>query len=119
MHWCLNFVCEEEGHGAGVLLRALEPVAGLERMRERRGDHADRLLCAGPGRLCQALGVTRDLNGCPLHLPPFELRPARPDLPVWSGPRIGISKAVEQPWRFGLAGSPHLSKPFPLASRQR
>lgn len=116
MHWCLNFVCREAGHGAGVLIRALQPTQGLERMRARRGGmHDERLLCAGPGRLAQALGVDAGFNGLALDAPPFELlgradRPAR--LAVQRGPRIGISKAVELPWRFGERGSRFLSKPF-------
>ena len=115
LHWCLNFVCREEGHGAGVLIRALEPVAGLEVMRERRGMDDERLLCAGPGRLCQALGVTRAHNNLPLDAAPFLLlAPDDPLAPVdvLAGPRIGISKAMELPWRFGLAGSRFLSKPM-------
>lgn len=113
IHWCLNFVCREPGHGAGVLIRALEPVAGLDAMRERRGVDDLRLLCSGPGKLCQALGVTRALNGTALDTPPFEL--VAPDGPVElvAGPRIGISKAMDVPWRFGLAGSPFVSRPFP------
>jgi DNA-3-methyladenine glycosylase len=115
LHWCLNFVCREEGHGAGVLIRALEPVAGLEVMRERRGMDDERLLCAGPGRLCQALGVTRAHNNLPLDAAPFLLL-AQDDglapIDVLAGPRIGISKAMELPWRFGLAGSRFLSKPM-------
>jgi len=114
LHWCLNFVCREEGHGAGVLIRALEPLAGLELMRERRGLEDERLLCAGPGRLCQALGVTRALNNVPLAEAPFQLiaRDHVEPVEVLAGPRIGISKAVELPWRFGLAGSRFLSKPM-------
>jgi DNA-3-methyladenine glycosylase len=112
IHWCLNFVCCEEGHGAGVLIRALEPVAGLEAMRERRGMTDEWLLCSGPGKLCQALGVTRALNGQSIAAPPFELRAAPEGIEVVSGPRIGISKAVDVPWRFGLAGSRYVSKPF-------
>jgi DNA-3-methyladenine glycosylase len=117
LHWCLNFVCREEGHGAGVLIRALEPLEGLALMRERRGLDDERLLCAGPGRLCQALGVTRAHNDLPLDAPPFELiaRPAGKGMApveVLAGPRIGISKAVELPWRFVLAGSRFLSKPM-------
>ena len=112
MHWCLNFVCREAGHGAGVLIRALEPTAGLERMRSRRRVADDRLLCAGPGRLCQALAVDRGLDGLPLDAPPFELRPATAAVTAVRGPRIGISKAVDLPWRFGLAGSPFLSRRF-------
>mgnify|MGYP001558941069 CR=1 FL=1 len=110
IHWCLNFVCREEGHGAGVLIRALAPTQGLERMRERRGLDDPRLLCAGPGRLGQALGITRDFNGLRLDAPPFELRAAEGTPPVVTGPRIGISRAIEQPWRFGLAGSRFLSR---------
>jgi len=112
IHWCLNFVCREEGHGAGVLIRALEPVQGLEAMRERRGTQDEWLLCSGPGKLCQALGVTRALNGSSLHAPPFEVLAAPQGIEVVSGPRIGISKAVDVPWRFGLAGSRYVSKPF-------
>jgi DNA-3-methyladenine glycosylase len=114
LHWCLNFVCREKGHGAGVLIRALEPVQGLDRMRERRGLDDERLLCAGPGRLCQALGVTRGHNNLPLDAPPFLLLPPDHALPVevLAGPRIGISKAMELPWRFGVAGSRFLSKPM-------
>jgi DNA-3-methyladenine glycosylase len=113
MHWCLNFVCREAGHGAGVLIRALQPTAGLDRMRARRNGVADtRLLCAGPGRLCQALGIDRDFDGLPLDRPPFALMPAEAAVAVVRGPRIGISKAVDVPWRFGLAGSPFLSRRF-------
>ncbi len=112
IHWCLNLVCREEGHGAGVLLRAIEPVAGLDTMRARRGLDDVRLLCAGPGRLGQALGITHAYNGLAINAPPFELLPAPPGTQVVSGPRIGISKAVDQPWRFGLSGSRFLSKPF-------
>jgi DNA-3-methyladenine glycosylase len=112
IHWCLNFVCREEGHGAGVLIRALEPVAGLDLMRERRALQNERLLCSGPGKLCQALGVSRRHNGMALALPPFELAPAPQAVEVVGGPRIGISKAMEVPWRFGLAGSRFVSRPF-------
>ena len=113
IHWCMNFVCREAGHGAGVLIRAIEPLFGLDLLRERRGGLLDdRLLCAGPGRVGQALGITRAHDGLPLNAPPFELRPAEGSVNVVTGPRIGISKAVELPWRFGLAGSRHLSKPF-------
>jgi DNA-3-methyladenine glycosylase len=113
IHWCLNLVCRAEGHGAGVLIRAIEPVAGLDTMRARRGLDDVRLLSAGPGRVGQALGITRAHNGLAIDAPPFELLPAPPKVRVVSGPRIGISKAVDQPWRFGLAGSPFLSRPFP------
>jgi DNA-3-methyladenine glycosylase len=112
IHWCLNFVCREEGHGAGVLIRALEPTAGLGAMRARRHTERDLLLCSGPGKLCQALGVTRAHNGRALAAPPFELLPAGAGVEVVSGPRIGISKAVDVAWRFGLAGSAYVSRPF-------
>jgi DNA-3-methyladenine glycosylase len=112
IHWCLNFVCREAGHGAGVLIRALEPTAGIAVMMDRRRQHSLRLLCAGPGRLGEALGVTRGLNGKRVDEPPFSLTPALGAAQVVCGPRIGISKAVEQPWRFGLAGSRYVSRPF-------
>ncbi len=112
IHWCLNFVCCEEGHGAGVLIRAIEPVAGLDAMRARRGVSDVRQLCSGPGKLAQALGVTRAHNGASLALPPFELNPPATVPMVVAGPRIGISKAMELPWRFGQAGSAFLSRPF-------
>jgi DNA-3-methyladenine glycosylase len=112
IHWCLNFVCREEGHGAGVLIRAVEPLAGLETMQERRGTTDAWLLCSGPGKLCQAMGVTRALNGQSLAQAPFELQAAPSGIEVVAGPRIGISKAVDVPWRFGLAGSRWVSKPF-------
>jgi len=116
MHWCVNFVCREEGHGAAVLIRALEPTTGIDIMRERRGQENIRLLCAGPGRVCQALGITGEHNGMAIGDPPFELLPptAAVDVAkVATGPRIGISKARDVPWRFGLPGSPFLSRPFP------
>jgi len=112
LHWCLNFAVREPDHGAGVLIRALEPTHGLEQMRARRGLQDERLLCAGPGRLAQALGVTRAHNNLALDAAPFTLLPATEAVAVVAGPRIGISKAVELPWRFGLAGSPFLSRPF-------
>jgi DNA-3-methyladenine glycosylase len=112
IHWCLNFVCREKGHGAGVLIRALEPTAGIPLMMKRRGQHELRLLCGGPGRLGQALGITREFNGKRLDRAPFSLRPATGRVRVVCGPRIGISKAVDQPWRFGLADSRYVSRPF-------
>ena len=115
IHWCLNFVCREAGHGAGVLIRAIEPVEGIDTMRARRGVDDLRLLCSGPGKLCQAMGVTHANNGMALDAPPFTLL-ACPDAAVpavvQAGPRIGISKAMETPWRFVLAGSRYLSKPM-------
>jgi DNA-3-methyladenine glycosylase len=116
VHWCLNFVCEPEGVASAVLIRALEPLAGLELMQERRGLESPRLLCAGPGRLCQALGVTGEHDGLPLDEPPFELRPRRRDVELVVGPRIGITRAAERPWRYGLAGSPFLSRSFGRAT---
>lgn len=115
IHWCFNLVCREAGHGAGVLIRALEPLWGLEVMRERRGGLADRLLCAGPGRLCQALAIDGSHDGLPLTEPPFLLEPAAAEVAVLAGPRIGISRAREVPWRFGLAGSRYLSRGFAKA----
>ena len=112
IHWCLNFVCREPGHGAGVLIRAIEPLAGLDAMRARRGLEGERQLCSGPGKLCQALAVTRAHNGADLAEAPFLLAPPEARVDVVAGPRIGISKAVEMPWRFGLAGSPFVSRPF-------
>jgi DNA-3-methyladenine glycosylase len=114
IHWCLNFVCEEEGSASGVLIRALDPTAGLDQMRQRRGLDDARALCSGPGKLGQALGVTIAHNGLPLDRPPFELRPSRGDIPVEIaiGPRIGITKAAEHPWRYGLKDSRFLSRPF-------
>ncbi len=132
LHWCLNTVCREAGHGAGVLLRALEPTHGLDAMRARRGlqDAEDaRLLCAGPGRLAQALGIDARLNGQSLAQAPFQLlEPARGGAPaaisiaaaeVAVGPRIGISKAADVPWRFGEQGSRYLSRPFAGAGAAR
>jgi DNA-3-methyladenine glycosylase len=112
IHWCLNLVCAEEGRSEAALVRALEPTAGLETMRERRGLEAERALCSGPGKLCQALGITRILDGLSLDEPPFELRARAGELPLAVGRRIGITRAVEQPWRYGLAGSPFLSRRF-------
>ena len=115
IHWCLNFVCREEGHGAGVLIRAIEPTQGLARMRERRGLEDERLLCSGPGRVGQALGIDGSLGGHRLDRAPFSLLAAdREGIELLAGPRIGISKAMDVPWRFGLKGSRFLSKPFPM-----
>ncbi len=112
IHWCLNFVCSPEGHGAGILIRAIQPTQGLDTMRVRRGVEAERLLCSGPGRVGQALEIVRAFNGRSLAQKPFQLLPAVAPVDVVHGPRIGISKAMDLPWRFGLAGSPFLSKPF-------
>jgi len=112
IHWCLNFVCEPKGSASAVLIRAIEPTAGLAAMRRRRGVADERLLCSGPGRLCEALGVTVKHNGLALDAPPFELLARQGDVDVVAGPRIGITKAAELPWRYGEKGSRFLSKPF-------
>ncbi|MFY9760414.1 MAG: DNA-3-methyladenine glycosylase [Xanthobacteraceae bacterium] len=116
IHWCLNFVCEPKGSAAAVLIRAIEPTAGLAAMRRRRGVADERLLCSGPGRLCQALGITRANNGLALDRPPFELFARQGEEEVVAGPRIGLTKAVELPWRYGEKGSRFLSKPFSAAA---
>lgn len=113
IHWCLNFVCEDEGAGAAVLIRALEPRAGIEVMANRRKITEIRRLCAGPGRLTQALKIDIALNGASLDLPPFRLERARAVPDTVEGTRIGITRGAETPWRFGLAGSPYLSRAFP------
>jgi DNA-3-methyladenine glycosylase len=118
IHWCLNLVCEEEGVAAAVLLRALGPRHGVDEMRARRGVKEARLLCSGPGRLCQALGVTGDHDGVPLDSPPFEVLARDEEPEIVSGPRIGITRASDLPWRYGLAGSPYLSRTFRLSARR-
>jgi DNA-3-methyladenine glycosylase len=110
IHWCLNLVCEEEGTASAVLLRALEPTHGLETMRARRGVDDERLLCAGPGRLCEALAVTREHDGLPLDRPPFRLEASAGGFEVVAGPRVGITRAAALPWRYALAGSRYLSR---------
>lgn len=107
IHWCLNFVCLP---GSAVLIRALEPTAGQDIMQERRGMAEPRLLCSGPGRLCQALGVSQAHNGQPLDQPPFTLLKRETDVAVSTGVRIGITRAVDLPWRFGQTGSGFLSR---------
>jgi DNA-3-methyladenine glycosylase len=116
IHWCVNFVCEPEGSAGAVLIRALAPTVGLAAMRRRRGVNDERLLCSGPGRLCEALGITGAQNGLDLFRPPFELQGRTEAAQTVIGPRIGISKAVDLPWRYGLKGSPFLSKPFKAAT---
>lgn len=110
LHWCLNLV-GGEAPGAAVLIRALAPTDGIEAMIARRG--TTKALCAGPGRLAQALAITGSLDGASLDRPPFLLEPASAAAPILTGPRIGITEAADRPWRFGLAGSPHLSRAFP------
>ncbi len=112
IHWCVNFVCEAEGSASAVLVRAIVPEIGVASMQLRRGLQDERLLCSGPGRLCAALGITGAHDGAPLDRKPFELlaRSTVPEMVV--GVRIGITKGVELPWRFGLKGSRYFSKPF-------
>ena len=118
IHWCLNLVCEEKGVAAAVLLRALEPEHGVGEMRARRNLDELLLLCAGPGRLCQALAVTGEHDGRPLNRPPFELRARKGEPEVVTGPRVGITQAADLPWRYGLAGSPYLSRNFRASARR-
>jgi len=113
IHWCLNFVCEPEGSASAVLIRAIEPSVGLAAMRRRRGLADERLLCSGPGRVCEALGITAAQNGMALDAPPFELLAHASPVEVVAGVRIGITKAADKPWRYGLKGFRFLSKPFP------
>ena len=112
IHWCANLVCEVEGVGAAVLLRALEPTCGIDVMRERRGVEDVRLLCSGPGRLTQALGITAAHDGHAVDLPPVILHPSLP-VDVVAGPRVGISRAADRPWRYALRGSAFVSRPRP------
>jgi DNA-3-methyladenine glycosylase len=112
IHWCVNFVCEEAGSASAVLIRALQPTHGIPAMRRRRGLHDERSLCSGPGKLTEALAITDAHNGLPLDTPPIALH-ARPEKPeIAAGVRIGITKAVELPWRYGLRDSKFLSKRF-------
>ena len=113
IHWCVNFVCEKKGSASAVLIRALEPTHGLSAMRRRRGLQEARALCSGPGKLTQALGITHAHNGLPLDEPPFALHARTGEVEVAAGVRIGITKAIDLPWRYGLKGSKFLSKPFP------
>lgn len=112
IHWCMNFVCEKAGSASAVLIRALQPMHGLPAMKRRRGTTEERQLCSGPGKVCEALGVTHKHNGLPLDKAPFELRARADDYEVAIGVRIGITKAAELPWRYGLKGSRFLSKPM-------
>jgi DNA-3-methyladenine glycosylase len=112
IHWCVNLVCEPKGSASAVLIRAIEPTVGLAAMRRRRGVADERLLCSGPGRVCEALRITHAQNGMALDEPPFALFARADEVEVIVGPRIGLTKAVEKPWRYGLKGSRFLSKPF-------
>jgi DNA-3-methyladenine glycosylase len=120
IHSMLNFVCEPDGTAAAVLIRALQPTRGIDEMRGRRGRCELRELCSGPGKLTEALAIPLGLNGRSLGGPPFELYPPSEEwrgVEVATGPRIGITKATELPWRFAAAGSPFLSRPLPAAAR--
>jgi DNA-3-methyladenine glycosylase len=119
IHWCLNLVCEPEGRASAVLVRALEPTQGLDVMRARRGVDSERLLAAGPGRLCEALAVTRAHDALPLDEPPFSLDPRERAHEILAVPRIGITRAAELPWRYVAAGSRYLSRPVPRAATGR
>jgi DNA-3-methyladenine glycosylase len=112
IHWCVNFVCEKEGSASAVLIRALEPTQGLAAMRRRRGLHDERALCSGPGKLTEALAITIAHNGLALDAPPIALHARKKKPEIVAGVRIGITKAVELPWRYGLRGSKFLSKAF-------
>ena len=112
LHWCVNFVCEAKGSAAAVLIRAVEPTAGLSLMRRRRGLEDQRALCSGPGRLTEAMGITHACNGLALDEAPFVLASRAEEPEIVTGPRIGITKAADLPWRYGLRGSRFLSKPF-------
>jgi DNA-3-methyladenine glycosylase len=112
IHWCVNFVCEKEGSASAVLIRALQPTHGIAAMRRRRGLPDERSLCSGPGKLCEALGITIAHSELPLDKPPIALHARIGKVEVVTGLRVGITKAVELPWRYGLKGSRFLSKPF-------
>src|SRR4051794_36584661 len=112
IHWCVNFVCEPEGSASAVLIRAVEPLEGLAKMRRRRGLTDERLLCSGPGRLTEAMGITHTHNGLALDRPPFALYAREEEPEIATGVRIGLTKAADLPWRYGLKGSKFLSKPF-------
>jgi DNA-3-methyladenine glycosylase len=110
IHWCLNLVCGEEGTAEAVLVRALEPTTRLDEQRSRRGLDDVRALCSGPGKLCQALAITREHDGLPLDVPPFRLEQRDEAPEIVTGPRIGITRATELSWRYALAGSPYVSR---------
>jgi DNA-3-methyladenine glycosylase len=118
IHWCLNLVCEPKGSASAVLIRAIEPTAGLAAMRRRRGTADERLLCSGPGRVCEALGITSAQNGFTLTAAPFEIFARTGAVEIVAGPRIGLTKAADLPWRYGEKGSRFLSKPFPVDAKR-
>ena len=110
IHWCVNFVCEAEGVASAVLLGALEPTDGCDSIRQRRGRDDVRALCSGPGKLCEALGITSEHDGLALDAPPFELREREGTVEVARGKRVGITKAADREWRYALAGSRFVSR---------
>lgn len=112
IHWCVNFVCERAGSASAVLIRAIEPTDGIEAMQRRRGLQDIRTLCSGPGKLTEAMGITHAHNGLALDAAPLALYARKADVEVVTGIRIGITKAIELPWRYGLKDSRYLSKPF-------
>src|ERR1700759_4359920 len=112
IHWCVNFVCEKEGSASAVLIRALQPTHGIPTMQRRRGLQDERSLCSGPGKLTEALAITHAQNGLALDAPPIALYARTGKVDVVTGLRIGITKAVELPWRYGLKDSKFVSKPF-------
>jgi DNA-3-methyladenine glycosylase len=118
IHSLLNFVTEPEGTASAVLIRALEPTEGIDLMRERRGQERIETLCSGPGKLAEALGIDLSVNGADLFQPPFELSEPAGEwatVDVVTGPRIGITKAAELPWRYSVSGSRYVSRPWPVA----
>jgi DNA-3-methyladenine glycosylase len=117
IHWCLNLVCGGDGVPEAVLIRALEPTRGVELLRSRRGVEDLRALCSGPGKLCQALGITREHDGLALDVPPFRLEARTGILEIVTGPRIGLTRATELNWRYMSAGSPYLSRAAPRGAR--
>jgi DNA-3-methyladenine glycosylase len=117
-HWCLNLVCGEEGIPEAALIRALEPTAGIPRQQRRRGTHDLRRLCSGPGKLCQALAITREHDGLPLDRRPFRLQARAPAPEIVTAPRVGITRATELSWRYLEHGSPFLSRPAPREARR-
>jgi DNA-3-methyladenine glycosylase len=118
IHWCLNLVCGEEGVPEAALIRALEPREGISQQRRRRGVEELRALCSGPGKLCQALGITREHDGLPLDRPPFRLEERKEAPEIVTAPRIGITRATELSWRYLEQCSPFLSRPAPRAARR-
>ncbi|MGX9431654.1 MULTISPECIES: DNA-3-methyladenine glycosylase [Bradyrhizobium] len=114
IHWCVNLVCEEAGSASAVLIRALEPTHGIATMRRRRHLKEVHALCSGPGKLTEALGITIEHNALPLDQAPFSLHARVGTVEVVAGVRIGITKAIDLPWRYGMKGSKFLSKRFPV-----